>query len=316
MKHRRRPVYLLLLFWGCLGMEPELEWEDVEADHEPRLNIMAILSADTLVTTFVRVHRTLRVDEPADTLIRDTVDNQIYPYYASRFVVRDAEVVLSNNSVRYKLDFVGYHPSRWESKQSDVYQYTGDDLVPKPGEVWSLSVSTPSGLTATGQTTVPPVPEIDGTQLPDSFNIHRTMDIVWSKQEDNHQMLNVNNMLSYYFYEEDDSLTYGEVDWSASCGFWKEHLIDPGETSWQYRREICEGSFGPGGDADIEDMLMIHLMSMDSNYYNYFIKFASDSEFNSLFFGEGGSGRSFGIENGIGVFASIGIDRHWMPIQR
>tara|TARA_Y100000590_G_scaffold465099_1_gene636386 strand:+ start:56497 stop:57450 length:954 start_codon:yes stop_codon:yes gene_type:complete len=310
-------VYLFLVFCGCLSLEePELDWEDVEAEHDPQLNIMAILSPDTLVETFVRVQRTLRVEEPTDTLVRNTVEGNIYPYYASRFIVRDARVVLSNNSSEYELEFFGYNPETYQSKPMDVYQYKGDDLLPKPGETWTLSVSTPSGLTAKGETVVPPAPEIHKAQLPDSFNIHRTMNIVWSKQEENHQILNVNNRLSYYLYEENDSLRFNDVYWSTSCGFWEEHLIYPGETDWRYRREICEGSFGPSGDDEIEDILMIHLMSMDSNYYNYFIKFATDSEFNSLFFGQGGSGRSFGIEIGIGVFASIGVDRHWMPIQR
>lgn len=309
-------VCLFVVFWGCLSLEPELEWEDVEAEHEPELNIMAILSPDTLVGTFVRVHRTLRVEEPSDTLIRETVDGNTYPYYASRFIVRDAKVVLSNNGTQYELEFTGHNLDRHQSELTDIYQYKGDDLLPKPGERWALSVSTPSGLTAKGETVVPPAPEMDKAQLPDSFNIHKTMDIVWSKQEDNHQVINVNNMLSYYFYEEGDSLRHNDVDWFASCGFWKEHLIDPGETEWKYRREICEGGFGPDRNNEVEDILMIHLMSMDSNYYNYFIKFASDSEFNSLFFGQGGSGRSFGIEIGVGVFGSIGVDRHWMPIKR
>jgi len=53
---------------------------------------------------------------------------------------------------------------------------------------------------------------------------------------------------------------------------------------------------------------------MDDNYFDYFIRYAGDPEFSSLFLGEGGSGRSFGIEGGIGVFGAVGIDRHYMPI--
>ena len=139
---------LFVVFWGCLSLEPELEWEDVEAEHEPELNILAILSPDTLVGTFVRVHRTLRVEEPSDTLIRETVDGNTYPYYASRFIVRDAKVVLSNNGTQYELEFTGHSLDRHQSELTDIYQYKGEDLLPKPGERWALSVSTPSGLTA------------------------------------------------------------------------------------------------------------------------------------------------------------------------
>ena len=51
-------------------------------------------------------------------------------------------------------------------------------------------------------------------------------------------------------------------------------------------------------------------MSMDENYFNYFIKY-SDSEFTSSF-GSGGSGRSFGVIGGIGVFGSVAADHHSM----
>jgi hypothetical protein len=60
-------------------------------------------------------------------------------------------------------------------------------------------------------------------------------------------------------------------------------------------------------------------MSMDSNYHNYFLKYGdpeADQEFSSLFLGQGGSGRSFGILGGIGVFGAVGFDRHYLPITR
>jgi hypothetical protein len=52
---------------------------------------------------------------------------------------------------------------------------------------------------------------------------------------------------------------------------------------------------------------------MDNNYFDYFIKFG-EVEFSSSTIGEGGFGRSFGVEGGIGVFGSVAIDRHWIPI--
>ena len=53
---------------------------------------------------------------------------------------------------------------------------------------------------------------------------------------------------------------------------------------------------------------------MDQNYYDYFIKYGQDPEFTSLFLGEGSSGRNFGIEGGIGLFGSIGMDRAHIPL--
>ena len=305
---------LFLLFWACVAdFSPELEWEDVQADYEPELNILGILSGDSLVTSFVRVHRTLRVDEAANTLMRDTIFGNVVVYYASRFVVRDAEVTVSNGIKDYVFLFMKSVENDERENLYEAYVYNGEDLNPKPGEKWTLSVATPGGLSASGETVVPPSPELNKEQLPDSFNINQTMNITWAAQPDNYQLVNVSNYQTYFFYEK-DKFEEGKI--YDSCGFRQELIVNPGETVWTYRREICEGFVGiedtNGGEA--EDFLLINLMSMDSNYHNYFIKYGEDQEFASLFLGQGGSGRSYGIKGGLGLFCAIGIDRHWLPI--
>ena len=310
---------LFLFFWACIAdFSPELEWEEVEADYEPELNIIGILSRDTLVTSFVRVHRTLRVDEAADTLMRDTIFGNVVPYYASRFVIRDAQVTLSNSTKDYTLQLMKSVEGNRRENLYEAYVYNGGDLNPKPGEKWILSVTTPGGLSATGETIVPPLPQLNKEQLPDSFNTNQTMDIFWVAQQDNYQLVNVNNYQSYFFYDDYDTEEGKNYD---SCGFWQELVVSPGDTVWTYRRDICENAvrIGETNDYETEDFLLINLMSMGSNYHNYFLKYGgggADEEFSSLFLGQGGSGRSFGIQGGIGLFGSIGFDRHYLPITR
>ena len=77
---------------GCLSLAPDLEWEDVTSDHDPVLNVFGLLSADSILTSFVRVHRTLDMEEAADSLTRDTIGGNIFISYTSRFIIRDAEV--------------------------------------------------------------------------------------------------------------------------------------------------------------------------------------------------------------------------------
>jgi len=282
-----------LFLIGCLAFEPDLEWEDVTSDDEPVLNILALLSSDTLLTSFVKVHRSLQMDEAADTLVRDTTGGNIHIYYASRFVVRDAEVIVSHGEHEYEFEYTDDMGVEYGNVFSEVYLYYGNDLNPRPGETWTLSVTTPNGLSATGVTITPPLPQLLKEQLPDTFQIDQAMDISWQVLTDHYQIVNVGN--------------YGEY----ICGLWMDEIINPDEESWTYRREICKDDPNLGWE---ENYLLINLMSMDDNYLDYFIRYAEDPEFANLFLGEGGSGRNFGIEGGIGVFGAIGIDRLIMPI--
>ena len=302
-------IYIIcIFFFSCSIVPPDLEWEDVTSDHESTLNIIGLISADSLRTSFVRVQRTLDMEEASDSLIRDTIGGNIYIYYTSRFIVRNAEVVVSNGVNDYIFEYTDFsYDVDMDKVFQEVYMYNGDDLNPQPGETWDISITTPGGLSVNGETTIPPVPQLYKEELPDTFHVDQTMDISWQTMADNYQIINAGNVLAYFFdydYYEDSKPDY-------ACGLWQEEIISPDEASWTYRREICEDA--PFLDWE-EDYLLINLMSMDNNYFDYFIRYAGDPEFSSLFLGQGGSGRSFGIEGGIGVFGAVGIDRHYMPI--
>ena len=293
---------LSFTLFGCLSLAPELEWEDVMSDHDPVLNVFGLLSADSILTSFVRVHRTLDMEETADSLTRDTIGGNIFISYTSRFIIRDAEVIVSNGENEFLFEYTDYSFDL-NGSLSEVYQYQGDDLYPQPGETWTLNITTPGGLSVTGETIIPPLPQISSEELPDSFQLDQTMDITWQPMADNYQIMNIGNYLGYFGYDD----YYGG---GFSCGLWQENIITPEEESWTYRRNICDESYDQEWD---EDLLLLNLMSMDNNYFDYFIKFR-EVEFSSSTIGEGGFGRSFGIDGGIGVFGAVAIDRHWIPI--
>ena len=293
---------LSFTLFGCLSLAPELEWEDVKSDHDPVLNVFGLLSADSILTSFVRVHRTLDMEEAADSLTRDTIGGNTFISYTSRFIIRDAEVIVSNGENEFLFEYTDYSFDL-NGSLSEVYQYQGYDLYPQPGETWTLNITTPGGLSVTGETIIPPLPQISSEELPDSFQLDQTMDITWQPMADNYQIMNIGNYLGYFGYDD----YYGG---GFSCGLWQENIIKPEEESWTYRRDICDESYDQEWD---EDLLLLNLMSMDNNYFDYFIKFG-EVEFSSSTIGEGGFGRSFGIDGGIGVFGSVAIDRHWIPI--
>ena len=293
---------LSFTLFGCLSLAPELEWEDVTSDHDPVLNVFGLLSADSILTSFVRVHRTLDMEEAADSLTRDTIGGNTFISYTSRFIIRDAEVIVSNGENEFLFEYTDYSFDL-NGSLSEVYQYQGDDLYPQPGETWTLNITTPGGLSVTGETIIPPLPQISSEELPDSFQLDQTMDITWQPMADNYQIMNIGNYLGYFGYDD----YYGG---GFSCGLWQENIIKPEEESWTYRRDICDESYYQEWD---EDLLLLNLMSMDNNYFDYFIRYG-EVEFSSSTIGEGGSGRSFGIDGGIGVFGSVAIDRHWIPM--
>ena len=293
---------LSFTLFGCLSLAPELEWEDVKSDHDPVLNVFGLLSADSILTSFVRVHRTLDMEEAADSLTRDTIGGNTFISYTSRFIIRDAEVIVSNGENEFLFEYTDYSFDL-NGSLSEVYQYQGDDLYPQPGETWTLNITTPGGLSVTGETIIPPLPQISSEELPDSFQLDQTMDITWQPMADNYQIMNIGNYLGYFGYDD----YYGG---GFSCGLWQENIIKPEEESWTYRRDICDESYDQEWD---EDLLLLNLMSMDNNYFDFFIRFR-EVEFSSSTIGEGGFGRSFGIEGGIGVFGSVAIDRHWIPM--
>ena len=290
-----RHIYIIsIFFFSCAIEPPDLEWEDVTSDHESTLNIIGLLSTDSLRTSFVKVQRTLDMEEASDSLIRDTIGSSIYIYYASRFIVRNAEVVVSNGVKDYIFDYTDFiYDVDMDKALQEVYIYNGNDLNPQPGETWTLHVSAPGGFEATGQTIIPPTPKLFTENLPDTFQVFREMEMSWLRMNDNYQLIN--------------SAHLGPWD-SYLCGINQEHIISPEESSATFRREWCDSEFDDPSWNNY--LLFFSLMSMDENYFNYFIKY-SDSEFTSSF-GSGGSGRSFGVNGGIGVFGSVAADRHSM----
>jgi len=248
------------------------------------------------------------MEEARDSLVRDTIDGVQYLYYTPRFVIRNANVVVSNQANSYTLEYQSFDLEDFDFEEPELqvgaYIYKGDDMDPHPGEIWTLSITTPDGKSVTGETVLPPKPQINDGALPDTFNINSVITMKFSSLEDNVQIINIGNLLSYfvpYYYEYDSK---------DNCGLTQEHIIWQGVDSLVYQKEFC-------GDEDsdwAEDLLIIHMLSMDQNYYEYFIKYGEDPEFSNLLIGSGGSGGGFGLDGGIGFFGSIGIDRAFIPV--
>ena len=232
-------IIYFLIFSSCSIVPPEMEWKDVSSDHDPLLNILGIISSDSLVSSFVRVHRSLNLEESQDTLVRDTIGGYIRINYASRFVVRNAKVIVKLSDKEYLFEYRNIDIDEYENAISmGAYFYDGDDLNPQPGEIYTLSVTTPSGQYATGQTMVPPRAQIHKELLPDTFQVNQDLEIKWGPLDNHNQLMSVGNyatLINNYYY-------WGYYYNRGVCGIEQERLISPGEISWLYHREFCEES--------------------------------------------------------------------------
>jgi len=223
--------------------------------------------------------------------------------------VRNAEVIIRLGEKEYQFDYRSFSIEDNDAISQGAYFYNGDDLNPQPGETYTLSVSTPSGQSATGETIIPPLAQIHKELLPDTFQVNQDLEINWGSLDDHNQLINIGNYLSIFNYY----YNYGYYYIGGPCGIAQEKLISPGDDSWIYHREFCDENTS---DQDWDDdWLLLQLMSMDQNYYDFFIKFSQqDQEYSNLFIGQGGSGRNYGIEGGIGVFGSVTFDRTFIPL--
>jgi len=306
-------IISIFLLISCNIVPPTISWEELSEDHDQKLNILGVLTSysdnDSLNKSFIKVHRSLRVDEAKDSLIRYNDENGNSSIeYKSTYIVDDAEVILTNSGQEYLLSFfkkkyIGTDSILYENS----YFYDGVNFQPNPGEVWNLQVSTPSGLIATGSTIIPPNPQLYTENLPDTFKIIDNIIFELLPMEKNYQILNISNFLSYsglsflYGFDED------------SCSFTNEFLLT-NQNSIEYDLGPCKYLLNDEWPND--DILMINLMSLDLNYYNYFIKEDNqDNEFSNLIIGSGGVPRTNGLDNAIGVFGSIAFDKHYIKIR-
>ena len=142
-------LYIFLLFTSCNIVPPTISWEELNEDYEPQLNILGVITTttnDSLNTSFIKVHRSLKVDEARDSLIRYIDENEeSRVVYESRYIVKDAEVILSNSDKDYKFNF---YEEKYIGSDSilykDSYFYDGFDFVPKPEAVSYTHLTLPT----------------------------------------------------------------------------------------------------------------------------------------------------------------------------
>lgn len=293
-------VWLLVFgafFWGCVG-----ELEPVTSDHEPVLNVFGFVSLDNKIPSFVVVHKTLGLEGSEWEIIgSDTIwygdgpdDYWIYIRRESKYLVRDATVIISDGETDYMFTLIedpSMEDSSWLSygliNDEAIYMDTSSFFTPSSSTAYTLNISTPNGMTLTGELTTPPMPQIHTEMVPDTLYNKNPYTITWVPIPDHYVI--IRNYPYVYI-----------------CGANQWDVLELGDSSWTSSVPRCEDD---RWGYDEPDTLEIQIMAADENYYEYFIKHAYEDEFVNFLLGGGSSGLAYGVEGGFGVFGSIATDR-------
>ncbi len=305
MNSRFCALLVLAFFLGCEGWQSVLVESE---DFEPQLNVLAILSPDEGGMMTVQVMRTLPLEGPSgeygdpDTVCYydeyfDTTFCYLERPWISYYNVTDADVTLSDGSATYPFVYdstqdANNDPGMWPTTaQARGYVSVDSTFVPRSGVTYELAVEALDSLEVSGSCTVPPRMEIKIDQLPDTLLLGKLFAVAWNPVTD---------------YVRVKIEPVEEQSFRAKyCYVWEEAVIRH-DSSWTFQivPECWEGADTLSPYMEVE----ITVTAMDERYYNYF--YGGDmgpdyEEITFFFLGEGDTGRSQGIEGGLGVFASF-----------
>ena len=279
-----------IFFTAC---EVDNNWEKIEADYDPELIVFGLISLDPEIDSFVKVYRTLELSEESEIIAStDTFQTDDSTYIFSNYepagLIKDAEVSITSNGISIPFNFVS---RQLFEREKNHYLDTLGIFIPQPGTIYTLNISVPGYPLVKGELLTPLIPVLIDSLIQDTISIKRDYDIVWEKLNSGKGILT--GRLG--------GVKDGEVsDSFIDCNPNLDRVVDIQEGSYKVLAKICD-------DPPLDIMLpfKIGLMTMDDNYYQYFIK-GEGSKYNNFLLGSGTTaGYSVGIQGALGVFGSI-----------
>jgi len=280
-------VAFIIFFNGCA----EGEWELLEVDYEPVLNVFGLISLDPEVDSFVRVYRTTNLSEESEIFVG--VDTFIFgggsvyldSIYEPAGLIKNAQVSIKANGTSIPFIFVPKQYS-WE-REKNIYLDTLGTFTPQPGTTYLLDVTVPGYDSVKGELLTPGIPVLIDSLIQDTISIKRSYNIVW-------EQLN-----------GDKGYLSGRLrGWKRAfeCDPDFDRVVDLQKGTYTVPVRICGRRQGEPGEPEL---FTIRLMTMDENYYEYFIK-GEEGKYSNFLLGSGTTaGQSVGIEGALGVFGAV-----------
>ena len=284
-------IFIFIIF--LTACEVDNNWEKIEADYDPELIVFGLISLDPEVDSFIKVYRTLELSEESEIVVNnDTTESDgnidIFSNYEPAGLIKNAEVSIISNGNTTPFNFVSSKPYE---REKNYYIDTLGIFIPQPGTIYTLNISVPGYPLVKGESLTPIIPVLIDSLIQDTISIKRDYDIVWEKLNSGKGILT--GRLG--------GVKDGEVsDSFIDCNPNLDRVVDIQEGSYKVLAKICD-------DPPLDIMLpfKIGLMTMDDNYYQYFIK-GEGSKYNNFLLGSGTTaGYSVGIQGALGVFGSI-----------
>ena len=279
-----------IFFTAC---EVDNNWEKIEADYDPELIVFGLISLDPEIDSFVKVYRTLELSEESEIIAStDTFQTDDSTYIFSNYepagLIKNAEVSIASNGTSIPFNFVS---SQLFEREKNHYLDTLGIFIPQPGTIYTLNISVPGYPLVKGELLTPLIPVLIDSLIQDTISIKRDYNIVWEKLNNGKGIL-TGRLVGL----KDEEVSESFVDCDPNL----DRVVDIQDGTYTVVAKICD--YTP-----LEVMLpfKIGLMTMDENYYEYFIK-GEGSKYNNFLLGsETTAGYSVGIEGALGVFGSI-----------
>ncbi|MAJ43790.1 MAG: hypothetical protein CMF96_03465 [Candidatus Marinimicrobia bacterium] len=232
--------------------------------------------------------------------------NQQFFIYQPESIVKDANVIVKDvdSGIEYIFNYIEteyvYVNTEFfaDSLNIDVHHYkdTSGNFIPKSNTTYSLFISHNDYDDINGEITTPNIPYIS-MELADTLSVGEVYTINWNPIEN--QGIIEGYIDGYKFHNFEESKRF--------CGgrFYSE--INLQDSSYIVFPDFIETEDDYCSDEPTD--LLINLISMDHNYYEYFVIGNGLKFENFLLEGAGTSGQSIGIDGGYGIFGSYGSNK-------
>lgn len=339
---------MCISFLGCTNSS----WENIDSNYEHLLNVIGIINLDQTNNgaseSFVGVYRTTNLDEKSQIFVRadtlgyeyfeekndDDVNEEGFWIIDSIFVpaalIDNASVTITDeqgNSTIFSFiefeyinfDTTLYDTSYFEfggntftvidtlnidttfSTRINIYKDTTGQFIPAPNMNYTLSIIAPGYDPVIGSLVTPEFPILNESLVIDTLSFLNEYEVSWQNSNAEYGLL-----IEQILIEPNANYFSTLRKW---CYGYKSSIVNLSENTHTVYPTYCDQHV-----SDIEPQIaLIKLMAMDRNYYDYFVRGASE-DYTNITVPNTTKGRSSGLEGGFGFFGSIASDYILRPM--